>query len=83
MPEKILVTGAAGFIGSHLVELLVEKGYSVVAFDCYNPNNHQGWLEDSPVKNDVKVILGAIRDYDSVKRTMRGCDAAFHLQRIF
>jgi len=80
--SKILITGATGFIGSHLTELLVEKGFEVVAFDRYNPNNDWGWLEDSPVKNDVEVILGDIRDYDSVNKTMQGCDAVFHLAAL-
>ena len=43
--EKILITGAAGFIGSHLTELCVSKGFDVVAFDRYNPSNNRGWLE--------------------------------------
>ena len=80
--KKILITGATGFIGSHLAELLVEKGFNVLAFDRYNPNNDWGWLEGSPVKNDVEVILGDIRDYDSVQKAMNGCDAVFHLAAL-
>jgi len=80
--SKILVTGATGFIGSHLTELLVDKGFNVVAFDRYNPNNNWGWLEESQVKNDVEVILGDIRDYDSVNKAMEGCDAVFHLAAL-
>ena len=64
--SKILVTGATGFIGSHLTEYLVEKGYGVIAFDRYNSNNDWGWLEHSKYKNDLQVILGDVRDYDSV-----------------
>ena len=64
--KKICITGATGFIGSHFVELCVKNGFDVVAFDRYNSNNHWGWLENSLVKNDVEVILGDIRDYDSV-----------------
>ena len=60
--EKILVTGATGFIGSHLCELLVTMGYNVVAFDRYNSNNNWGWLENSLFKNDMEIILGDIRD---------------------
>ena len=82
MNQKILVTGGAGFIGSHLVELLVNKGFDVVAFDRYNSNNHWGWLENSPIKNDVEVILGDIRDYDSVYKTLNGCIAVFHLAAL-
>ena len=66
--KTVLVTGATGFIGSHLTELLVEKGYNVVAFDRYNPNNDWGWLENSKYYSDIKVILGDIRDYDSVSK---------------
>jgi NAD dependent epimerase/dehydratase len=80
--EKILITGATGFIGSHLTELCVEKGFNVVAFDRYNPNNHWGWLENSEYKNDIEVILGDVRDHDSVSKAMKGCDAVFHLAAL-
>jgi len=80
--SKILITGATGFIGSHLTEHLVEEGFDVVAFDRYNPNNNWGWLEQSSVKNDVEVILGDIRDFDSVNKAMQGCDAVFHLAAL-
>ena len=73
MNKKILITGATGFIGSHLVELLIEKGYSVVAFDRYSINNDWGWLENSKFKNEMEVILGDIRDFDSVSKAMKGC----------
>ena len=58
-----MVTGSSGFIGSHLTEYLVEKGYDVVAFDRYNSNNHYGWLEQSKYKKKIKFILGDIRDF--------------------
>jgi NAD dependent epimerase/dehydratase len=80
--EKILITGATGFIGSHLTELCTELGYVVKAFDRYNPNNHWGWLEDSHFKNDIEVVLGDIRDYDSVYNSLKGCDAVFHLAAL-
>tara|TARA_B100000315_G_scaffold203980_1_gene197152 strand:+ start:907 stop:1887 length:981 start_codon:yes stop_codon:yes gene_type:complete len=80
--NKILITGATGFIGSHLTEFMVEKGYSVIAFDRYNSNNDWGWLENSKYKNDFQVILGDIRDYDSVSKAMNGCDAVFHLAAL-
>ena len=57
MSIKIFITGATGFIGSHLAELCVEKGFEVVAFDRYNPNNNWGWLEGSKYKKDIKIIL--------------------------
>jgi len=79
---KVLATGATGFIGSHLTEYLVEKGYSVIAFDRYNSNNDWGWLENSKYKNDLQVILGDIRDYDSVSKAMAGCDVVFHLAAL-
>mgnify|MGYP001192159008 CR=1 FL=1 len=82
MSSKILITGATGFIGSHLTEFCVEQGFNVVAYDRYNPNNHWGWLEYSKYKNDVKVILGDARDYDSVYKAMKGCNAVFHLAAL-
>jgi len=80
--KKIIITGAAGFIGSHLAELCIQRGYHVKAFDRYNPNNDWGWLEYSSHKNDFEVILGDIRDYDSVFDAMKGCDAVFHLAAL-
>lgn len=80
--QSVLITGAAGFIGSHLAEICVERGFKVVAFDRYNPNNHWGWLEESEYKNDMNVILGDVRDYDSVIKAMKGCDVVFHLAAL-
>ena len=62
---KIFITGATGFIGSHLAELCVKKGHKVVAFDRYNPNGDWGWLEESKYNKDMEIILGDIRDYDA------------------
>ena len=80
--SKIIITGATGFIGSHLAELCVEHGFEVVAFDRYNPNNHWGWLEKSDYRDDLEVILGDVRDYDSVSKAMKGCNAVFHLAAL-
>ena len=80
--DKILITGATGFIGSHLVEICVENGYNVVAFDRYNPNNDWGWLEHSKYKNNFEVVLGDIRDYDSISKAMSSCNIIFHLASL-
>ena len=80
--KKILITGAAGFIGSHLTELCVESGFEVVAFDRYNPNNNWGWLESSKYKDDFRVVLGDIRDYDSVCDAIKSCNTVFHLAAL-
>ena len=79
---KILVTGAAGFIGSHLTELLVKSGYDVRAFVRYNSKNSWGWLENSQVKNEIEIVSGDIRDYDSVFNSVKSCEAVFHLAAL-
>jgi len=79
---KILVTGAGGFIGSHLVETLIERGYTVRAFVKYNSRNDWGWLEHSKYKDQVEVFAGDIRDYDFVSNTMAGCSGVFHLAAL-
>ena len=80
--EKILITGATGFVGSHLTELCVEKGFEVVAFDRYNPNYNLGWLEKSKYEKDINFVFGDIRDYDSILKTMKGCKIVFHLAAL-
>ncbi len=79
---KILVTGAGGFIASHLVEELVHKGHEVRAFVRYNSRNLWGWLEDSPCRDSVEIVSGDIRDYDLVKSAVEGCDTVFHLAAL-
>jgi len=80
--SRVLITGGCGFIGSHLVELCVARGFDVVAFDRYNPNNDWGWLDKSEYKDDIEVILGDVRDYDSVSKAMAGCGVVFHLAAL-
>ena len=82
--KKIFVTGADGFIGSHLVELLVEEGFDVTALCIYNSSGSWGWLENiSPLtKKEIKVILGDVRDPLCVKQAMKGCDTVFHLAAL-
>ena len=82
MKKKILITGATGFIGSHLTELLVQKGLDVVAFDRYNIHNDYGWLKNSKFKNDFQTILGDVRDQDSVLKAMKGCKSVIHLAAL-
>ena len=79
---KALVTGAGGFIGSHLTEFLVEKGIDVKAFVRYNSRNNWGWLENSKYKDKIEVYAGDIRDFDSVKEAMRNVDVVFHLAAL-
>jgi NAD dependent epimerase/dehydratase len=82
--KRILVTGADGFIGSHLVEALIRKGYSVRAFVLYNSFNTWGWLDhcSSDVKGKFEVFAGDIRDPHGVKVAMEGCEAVLHLAAL-
>jgi len=80
--KKVLITGAGGFIGSHLVEECVRSNMKVIAFIHYNSRNSWGWLEKSDVKNDFEVIQGDIRDFDTVNKAIKGCDTIFHLAAL-
>jgi len=79
---KVLVTGSEGFIGSHLTEMLVEKGYKVKAFVRYNFKNDWGWLEKSKYLKEIEIYTGDIRDYDSVYDAMKDVDVVFHLAAL-
>ena len=82
--DQILVTGADGFIGSHLVESLVKQGFKVRAFVQYNSFNSWGWLDHcaAEVKGKFEVFAGDIRDPHGVKTAMRGCNAVLHLAAL-
>ncbi|QEE43655.1 SDR family NAD(P)-dependent oxidoreductase (plasmid) [Rhizobium sp. WL3] len=80
----ILVTGADGFIGSHLTEALVRAGHKVRAFVLYNSFNSWGWLDhcDPEVRGNFEVFSGDIRDPHGVREAMKGCDAVLHLAAL-
>ena len=82
--KKILVTGADGFIGSHLVETLVDKGYDVKAFVYYNSFNSWGWLDAFPKEKleKIEIFTGDIRDPNGVRTAIKGCDVVFHLAAL-
>lgn len=83
-PKTVLVTGADGFIGSHLTEALVRQGLNVRAFVYYNSFNTWGWLDQCAVdiKGQFEVFPGDIRDPHGVKEAMKGCDAVLHLAAL-
>ena len=80
----VLVTGADGFIGSHLVEILVKEGYKVRAFCLYNSFGNRGWLDSlsSEILDEIQIIFGDIRDKSSIKQAMKGCQIVFHLAAL-
>lgn len=82
--KKILVTGADGFIGSHLTEALVRQGYDVRAFVLYNSFNSWGWLDhaEQSIRRSLDVFAGDIRDPHGVKEAMKGCDVVLHLAAL-
>jgi len=82
--SKVLITGSDGFIGSHLTEALVHKGFDVRAFVLYNSFNSWGWLDytDSEIKKQIEVFAGDVRDPHGVKTAMEGCDIVFHLAAL-
>jgi dTDP-glucose 4,6-dehydratase len=82
--RKVLVTGAAGFIGSHLTEELVRRNLTVRAFVHYNSMNSHGWLDTSPseIRDEIDVVAGDIRDPHGVRNAMKGCETVFHLAAL-
>ena len=82
MDKRVLVTGADGFIGSRLTEILVKKGYQVKALSQYNSFNDWGWLEDVDCKDKIEILTGDIRDPHYCKHIMRGTDIVFHLAAL-
>lgn len=82
--KKVLVTGADGFIGSHLVETLLEEGYDVRAFVLYNSFNTWGWLDTFPKEklDKIEVFTGDVRDPNAVRQAASGVDAIFHLAAL-
>jgi dTDP-glucose 4,6-dehydratase len=82
--QKILITGADGFIGSHLTEALVKNGHDVRAFVLYNSFNSRGWLDHIPedVQNSIDFFPGDIRDPNGVRIAMKGCEAVLHLAAL-
>ena len=82
--KKVLVTGADGFIGSHLVETLIDKGYEVRAFVYYNSFNNWGWLDTFPKDklDKIEIFSGDIRDPNGVREAMKGIDMVYHLAAL-
>ena len=82
--KRILITGADGFIGSHLTEELVRKGLYVRAFVHYNSFNSWGWLDytSNEIKNALDIVQGDIRDPHGVRHAMKGCDVVLHLAAL-
>jgi len=82
--KKVLITGSEGFIGSHLIERLVELGADVTALVQYNSFNNWGWIDtfDKKVKDSIHVVTGDIREYDGMKRIIKGQEIVFHLAAL-
>lgn len=80
--KTVLITGADGFIGSHLTERLVKEGAKVKALSQYNSFNNWGWLEDVDCKNDIEVLCGDVRDPNYMREITKGVDMIFHLAAL-
>ncbi len=82
MNKLVAVTGADGFIGSHLVELLLAEGYRVRSLAQYNSFNNWGWLEDVPKSENLEIVCGDVRDANFCREFVKGCDIVFHLAAL-
>ena len=80
--KRAVVTGAGGFIGSHLAEHLVRGGFEVRAFVHYHASGTRGWLDGSDVASSIEFRHGDVRDHDSVRRALQGADVVFHLAAL-
>src|SRR5438093_2896115 len=80
--QRVLVTGAGGFIGSHLVERLVSLGARTRALVRYTSTGTAGWLNASPARSDIEVVAGDITDYEILRRAADGVDVVFHLAAL-
>ncbi len=82
--KKVLVTGAEGFIGSHLTERLINLGAEVTALVQYNSFNNWGWIDtfDKNIKNSISIVSGDIREYDGIKKIIKGQEVVFHLAAL-
>ncbi len=80
--QQVLVTGADGFIGSHLTEALLDKGYKVRALAQYNSFNNWGWLEDLTPRHNLEIVCGDVRDPDFCRELCRGIDTVYHLAAL-
>lgn len=79
---RVLVTGADGFIGSHLVEMLVQRGANVTALSCYNSFNDWGWIEGLPCRDEIQVVTGDVRDGNFCREITKGMELVYHLAAL-
>ena len=79
---KVLVTGADGFIGSHLTEALLDEGYNLRALTQYNSFNYWGWLEDIEPDSNLEIVCGDVRDLTFCREICEGIDVVFHLAAL-